>query len=211
MSDRRERAAARLFAELRPAVGDRRVLEAIAATPRELFVPPDLVRRAYDNEPLPIGGGQTISQPLVVARMIDLLELGPADVVLDVGTGSGWHAAVMSRLAGRVYGIERDATLAQLARSNLDRAGIGNVAVVVGDGFEGCPDKAPFDAINVAAAAPPEALAALEGQLADSGRLVAPAAGTDQRLVFTRRAGGRFVRRALEPVRFVPLVPGLAE
>ena len=211
MTDRRERAAARLLGELRPAVADPRVLDAIAATPRELFVPPDLRRRAYANEPQPIGGGQTISQPLVVARMVDLLELEPTDLVLDVGTGSGWHAAVISRLVRHVHGIERDVALAEQARRNFESAGIDHVDVVVGDGFGGLPEHAPFDAINVAAAAPPAALATLERQLADGGRLVAPMAGADQRLVLTRRAGDRFVRRGLEPVRFVPLVPGLAE
>ncbi len=211
MTDRRERAAARLLAELRPAIANPRVLDAIAATPRELFVPPDLRRRAYDNEPQPIGGGQTISQPLVVARMVDLLELEPTDLVLDVGTGSGWHAAVISRLARHVHGIERDAALAELARRNFEAAGIDHADVVVGDAFGGLPEHAPFDAINVAAAAPPAALATLERQLVDGGRLVAPIAGADQRLVLTRRAGDRFVRRGLEPVRFVPLVPGLAE
>ena len=194
---------------LRNAVADERVLAVIAATPRTAFVPPHLHGRAYENAPLPIGGGQTISQPLVVARMCELLDVRPGDRVLDVGTGSGWHAALLARLGGRVLSVERDATLSAAAGRALEAAGIENVELIVGDGFEGVPDRAPFARINVAAASPPEALAVLELQLADRGVLVAPLEDGRQRLVLTRRAGVRFERRSLEPVRFVPLVPGL--
>ena len=202
--------ARELAEELRSAVDDDLVLEAIAATPRADFVPHRLRGRAYENEPLAIGGGQTISQPLVVARMLSMLDIRPGDRVLDVGTGSGWHAALLARLGARVVSLERDATLSARAARNLRLAGVHRVTLHVGDGFEGFPAHAPYDAINVAAATPADALSVLEGQLADRGRLIAPLAGREQRLVLTRRAGDRFERTPLEPVRFVPLVPGLA-
>src|SRR3954447_11732983 len=202
--------AEQLARTLREAVHDDRVLEAIAATPRAPFVPRRLRARAYDNEPLPIGGGQTISQPLVVARMAELLDVRPGDRVLDGGTGSGWHAALLARLGGDVLSVERDAALSATAGRALRAAGVEGVELLVDDGFGGVPDRAPYDRINVAAATPPEALATLEGQLADGGRLVAPLVDDGQRLVVTRRAGERLERRSYEPVRFVPLVPGRA-
>jgi protein-L-isoaspartate(D-aspartate) O-methyltransferase len=150
--------------------------------------------------------GQTISQPTVVARMASLLELAPSDRVLDVGSGSGYHAAVLSRLAGHVYGVELEPELAARAARALAAAGIENVTIVQGDGAAGLPDEAPFDAINVAATARGEAPAALEAQLAEGGRLVAPVAlGAGERLVLVRRGPDGLERRALEPVRFVPL------
>jgi protein-L-isoaspartate(D-aspartate) O-methyltransferase len=201
-------ARAELIAHLRPYVGDQRVLAAIADVPRERFVDPIWAERAWDNAPLPIGEGQTISQPLVVARMCELLELTGTERVLDVGTGSGYHAAVLSRLAEHVWGIELLPGLAALARSNLAAAGIDNVTVVEGDGCAGYPQAAPYGAINVAAAAQGEVPAALEDQLAAGGRLVAPVEGDEQRLVFVRRDARGVQRTGLEPVRFVPLVPG---
>jgi len=204
------REAADLARLLRPAIGDERVLAAIASIPRERFVPADQRDRAYANVALPIGSGQTISQPLVVARMLEALKLTPTDRVLDVGTGSGYHAALLSLLAGHVYTIERHRALSALAEQVIDDLGIDNVTFAVGDGWEGLPDEAPFDAINVAAATDSEPFA-LERQLADSGRLVAPVGSKEQRLLLTRRSGDRLIRRQLEAVQFVPLVHGAAE
>lgn len=201
-----EDAARQLLATLlERGIDDEQVLTAIAETPRAPFVDPGLVGRAWDNEPLPIGRRQTISQPLMVARMLALLELRPTDRVLDVGTGSGWHAALLARLAGEVWSVERHSDLAEGAASAL--AGSG-VHVVRGDGAAGLPEHAPFDAINVAAAAKDGVPPALETQLAPGGRLVVPVgAGEDQWLVrVRRRADGAFDREQLEPVRFVPLV-----
>lgn len=201
-----EDAARQLLATLRGrGIDDERVLTAVAETPRAAFVDAGLEGRAWDNEPLPIGQGQTISQPLMVARMLALLELGPTDRVLDVGTGSGWHAALLARLAGEVWSVERHAELAARAAAVL--AGTG-VHVVHGDGAAGLPEHAPFDAINVAAAAKAGVPGVLEEQLAEGGRLIAPVgAGEDQWLVrVRRRPGGTLEREQLEPVRFVPLV-----
>ncbi len=194
-----------LIEKIKPYIEDEAVLAAVAAVPRQMFVPPDLTRFAWENTALPIGAGQTISQPVVVARMCELLELQGDERVLDVGTGSGYHAAVLAQLAREVWSIERRAKLAEQARRNLASVGIENVHVSVGDGSRGLPEQAPFDAINVAAASddvPPS----LEQQLSDGGRLVAPIDGGEQRLLLERRAGGALERSYLEPVRFVPLV-----
>jgi protein-L-isoaspartate(D-aspartate) O-methyltransferase len=196
-----------LLQSLRARIGDERVVDAIAAVPRELFVAPELAAAAYVDAPLRIGGGQTISQPTVVARMCELLALSPADRVLDVGSGSGYHAAVLSRLCAHVHGVERDPALARCAARSLAAAGIENVTITTGDGALGLPAQAPFDAINVAAAARDEVPPALEQQLADGGRLVAPLAeGRDEHLVLVRRGPDGFERRLLERVRFVPLL-----
>jgi len=194
-----EQLAARLAAH----VGDARVLAAVRDVPRDRFVPPELRDEAWENVPLPIGEGQTISQPLVVARMCELLALSGDERVLDVGTGSGYHAALLARLVRHVWSIEVHASLSARARENLAAAGVDNVTLVVGDGAAGLEEVAPFDAINVAAACrdvPP----ALQRQLADGGRLVAPVGGLEQRLVLLRRHGDRVERRQLERVRFVP-------
>jgi protein-L-isoaspartate(D-aspartate) O-methyltransferase len=196
----------RLLQTLRPYVKDERVLAALRAVPRDRFVPAELAGEAWDNVPLPIGAGQTISQPLVVARMCELLELKPTDRVLDVGTGSGYHAALLAFLAARVWSIERHAELSLQAAANLRAADVENVTLVVGDGALGLPDAAPFDAINVAAAAGAAVPPALEAQLAPGGRLVAPVEDGDQRLCFVRRGEAELERRVLERVRFVPLV-----
>jgi protein-L-isoaspartate(D-aspartate) O-methyltransferase len=198
--------AAELIAQLRPYVADERVLDAIASVRRDLFVPPSLRDRAYENSALSIGCGQTISQPLVVARMTEMLDPQPTDRVLDVGTGSGYHAAVLAGLTEHVWSIERHARLSRRAALSLREAGIDNVTLIVGDGTRGLPEEAPFDKINVAAAGSAEALSELEAQLALCGRLVAPVSGEQQRLVVTTRTERGFERRLFEEVRFVPLV-----
>jgi protein-L-isoaspartate(D-aspartate) O-methyltransferase len=193
---------------LRPAIGDERVLAAIASVPRERFVPESEHARAYANVALPIGAGQTISQPLVVARMLEVLALKPTDRVLDVGTGSGYHAALLSLLVSHVYTIERHPELTDAARQTLGELGIDNVSFSTGDGWEGWPEEAPFDAINVAAAMGDEPPSSLEEQLADPGRMVAPVGTKEQHLVLTERAGEEVKRLRLEAVQFVPLVRG---
>ncbi len=195
-----------LLRSLATRVRDERVLEAMASVPRELFVMPTMAAAAYEDAPLRIGHGQTISQPAIVARMVELLELRATDRVLDVGTGSGYHAAVLSRLCDHVWGVELEQQLALRASRALAQAGIDNVTVVAGDGSLGLPEQAPFDAINVAATAHGEVPHALEQQLALGGRLIAPVAddGAEQ-LVLVRRHDAGFERSRLESVRFVPL------
>jgi protein-L-isoaspartate(D-aspartate) O-methyltransferase len=185
---------------------DRRVLEAMERVPRELFVPEELRPRAYEDAALPIGEGQTISQPYMVARIAEALALAGDERVLDVGTGSGYQAAVLAELASEVDTIERIPELAEQARTNLAAAGYDRVNVHVGDGALGLPERAPFDAIAVAAAAarvPP----ALYEQLQPRGRLVIPVGGRHgQRLeLVIKSPEGPAVVRSV-PCRFVPLV-----
>jgi protein-L-isoaspartate(D-aspartate) O-methyltransferase len=203
-------AAETLAQRLRGAISDERVLAAIAQLPRERFVADEQRDRAYENVALPIACGQTISQPLVVARMLETLSPRAGDRVLDVGTGSGYHAALLASLCAHVWTIERHSELSELAEIAISSLGIENVTFVVGDGSEGLPDEAPFDAINVAAAVADSVPSALEQQLAPQGRLVAPVGESDQHLMLTRRTPGGFERRQLEAVRFVPLVRGKA-
>ena len=205
------RPADRLVAELREHIADERVLDAVRRVPRDAFVPPELRSEAWDNVPLPIGAGQTISQPLVVARMCELLELRGDEQVLDVGTGSGYHAALLAQLAAHVHSVELHAELSARAARALSWAGIANVTLVVGDGSRGLAGHAPFDAINVAAAAGGRVPYALQEQLADGGRLVIPVEDGDQRLVLLHRTGDRCVASELERVRFVPLVTSSGE
>jgi protein-L-isoaspartate(D-aspartate) O-methyltransferase len=196
----------RLLAQLRPHVADARVLDALRAVPREHYVAPECRAEAWDNVALPIACGQTISQPLVVARMCELLELRGSETVLDVGTGSGYHAAVLAQLARHVYSVEIHRPLAEAAAAAFAADGVDNVTVVVADGSRGLPGHAPYDAVNVAAAAASEIPHALLEQLAADGRLVAPVGDGDQRLVRVRRTPAGFERESLEGVRFVPLV-----
>ena len=200
--------ASELALRLSPAIADERVLAAIATIPRERFVPGSERARSYDNVALPIACGQTISQPLVVARMLELLELEPTDRVLDVGTGSGYHAALLALLADQVFTIERHAELSAIAHETLRGLGLDNVTLFVGDGWEGLPGHAPFSAINVAAATGAQLPVALEQQLEAGGRLVAPVGEASQRLTLVRRTPTGFDRATLEGVRFVPLVHG---
>jgi protein-L-isoaspartate(D-aspartate) O-methyltransferase len=193
----------------RRGIGDERVLRAMEEIPRELFVPPELRGQAYRDGALRIGEGQTISQPWIVAAMTSLLELRGDERVLEVGTGSGYAAAVLSRCCREVVTIERHPPLAERARALLEQLGYANVEVRVGDGSHGAPDRAPFDGISVTATAsgapPPELLA----QLAPDGVLVCPVRrGDDERLMRFRADGGS---QAMVPVRFVPLVEGVAD
>jgi protein-L-isoaspartate(D-aspartate) O-methyltransferase len=191
---------------LRPAVQDERVLAAIASIPREQFVPESVRDRAYENVALPIGCGQTISQPLVVARMLQALAPRPEERVLDIGTGSGYHAALLAMLAAHVWTVERHQELSTEAERAIRDLGIDNVTFAVGDGAQGLPAEAPFDAINLAAATSASVVRALEDQLAVGGRLVAPLGRRRQHLILSRRTEQGIARDRLEAVRFVPLV-----
>jgi protein-L-isoaspartate(D-aspartate) O-methyltransferase len=185
---------------------DERVLEAMARVPRELFLPADVRPRAYEDAALPIGEGQTMSQPYMVARICEALALTGREHVLDVGTGSGYQAAVIGEIAAEVDTIERVPVLAERARAALHEAGYGRVRVHVGDGTRGLPERAPFDAIAVAAAAP-DVPPLLYEQLKPRGRLVVPVGRRRvQRLqVVVRSPEGPAVVRSV-PCRFVPLV-----
>jgi protein-L-isoaspartate(D-aspartate) O-methyltransferase len=194
---------ARLLAR---SVRDERVLDAVAAVPRHRFVPPAERMRAYENTALPIDCEQTISQPVVVARMLELLELTPSDRVLDVGTGSGYHAALLGLLADEVWTVERHAPLSEQAGATLSELGYTNVVCIVGDGRQGLPEQAPFDAINVAAATGEDVPRALVEQLGRGGRLVAPVGGEHQYLTRIRRTPHGMTKERFDPVRFVPLV-----
>jgi protein-L-isoaspartate(D-aspartate) O-methyltransferase len=188
-------------------VRDPRVLEAMRVVPRHLFVSEEQQGAAYEDGPLPIGRGQTISQPYIVAVMTELLAPEPEDVVLDVGTGSGYQAAVLARLVKRVVSVEIVPELAQSARERLAALGYANVEVITGDGWAGLPQQAPFDGILVAAA-PPEVPPALLDQLAIGARLVIPVGEGEQDLrVYERKPDG-FSERSVFDVRFVPLVHG---
>ena len=196
----------------RRGISDQGVLRAMEEVPRENFVSPGFVESAYADQALPIECGQTISQPFVVAYMTEKLEVGPDNHVLEIGTGSGYQAAVLSRLAREVVSIERYRTLSDAAREKLKALGYGNVTIRVGDGMAGAPDLAPFDRIMVTAAAEdiPQALLA---QLAEDGKMVLPVGPRHdaQYLVkLTKRPGGGLTLEELIAVRFVPLLSGHA-
>jgi len=189
---------------------DRRVMEAMGRVPRHEFVPEDERASAYENRPLPIGYGQTISQPYIVALMTDLLEVKPGAVALEIGTGSGYQAAILSQLAAAVYTIEIIPELGRSAAERLRRLGYANVTVRAGDGYHGWPDRGPFDAIVVTAAAdhvPPP----LVRQLKPGGKMVIPIGGpffTQYLTLVEKDARGKIRTRQLLPVRFVPLTGG---
>ncbi|MCH8614807.1 protein-L-isoaspartate(D-aspartate) O-methyltransferase [Sphingomonas sp. SM33] len=205
-ADLRERMIRRQI-ELR-GIADPRILEAFRAVPREAFVSASYAEAAYEDRPLPIEAGQTISQPYIVALMIEAAEIGRGDRVLEVGAGSGYAAAVMSRMADTVIGIERQHNLVQVARERLDRLDFSNVIIIEGDGTRGCPEEAPFDAI-LAAASGSHVPKPLVDQLAPGGRLVMPIGNPNwvQHLVkVTKAEDGRLQQSDLGEVRFVPLI-----
>jgi protein-L-isoaspartate(D-aspartate) O-methyltransferase len=201
----------RLLMELRRGgIGDARVLGALERIPRELFVPATFADQAYENVALPIGNGQTVSQPLVVAHMTEALEVGPRHKVLEIGTGSGYQTAVLAKLCRRVYSIERHRELLREAEQRLAKLRIHNVTLRFGDGTKGWPEQAPFDRIIVTAAAP-ELPAVLADSLTIGGILIAPV-GEDRReqqLLRIRRSETGLTTEELGAVRFVPLVAGL--
>jgi protein-L-isoaspartate(D-aspartate) O-methyltransferase len=187
-------------------VRDDRVLSAMRSVPRHLFVPPTYRDAAYNDCPLPIGRGQTISQPYIVAVMTELLQILPGDRVLEIGGGSGYQAAILGTLARDVISIERIPDVAEMAKENLSGAGITNVTIVIGDGTLGYPAKAPYDAILITAAAP-DVPPPLIGQLAEGGRLVAPVGSRDlQELVRCTKKEGTVTREYFGGVVFVPLL-----
>lgn len=189
-------------------IRDTLVLRAMGRVPRHRFVPAALEAGAYRDRPLPIGQGQTISQPYIVALMTQLAQVRPGERVLEVGTGSGYQAAVLAEIGARVYTVEIVEELARTARRRLEALGYGGVEVRHGDGYRGWPDRAPFDAVLVTAA-PEQMPAALLEQLAPGGRLVAPVGPTGgiQRLTVVEKSpDGETTTRRLAPVRFVPMV-----
>jgi protein-L-isoaspartate(D-aspartate) O-methyltransferase len=190
-------------------VRDQRVLEALRRVPREAFVPPGSERGAYVDAPVPIPHGQTTSQPSLIAAMIETLELTGDERVLEIGTGYGFQTALLAELAAEVHSIERFGELADAARANLEEAGYDNVHVVVGDGNQGLPEHAPFDAM-VLSAATPQVPEALIDQLAEGGRLCAPigGGGAEEVLVYRRTSEGLERDRRLTHARFVPLRRG---
>lgn len=194
----------------RRGVLDDAVLAAMSAVPRHLFVPAESRSRAYDDVPLPIGEGQTISQPYIVAFMSEAIRARGSDRVLEIGTGSGYQTAILARLVARVYTIDCRPDLAEAARRRLGALGITNVAYRIGDGARGWPEEAPFDAILVTAAAT-ELPRPLVEQVGAHGRLVLPVGREEQDLIRVTRAGDEPVREVLLAVRFVPLTGGARE
>jgi protein-L-isoaspartate(D-aspartate) O-methyltransferase len=188
-------------------ITDPRVLAAMGKVPRHRFVPDDLAPQAYNDHPLPIGSGQTISQPYIVALMTQWAEVKPGDKVLEVGTGSGYQAAVLAELTDQVWSIELKPELAEAAEKRLQALGYGRIHLRCGDGYQGWPEEAPFDAILVTATAP-EVPPALQKQLKEGGRLVIPVGYPEsiQQLLLLRKVNGELRKEKSLPVRFVPLV-----
>jgi protein-L-isoaspartate(D-aspartate) O-methyltransferase len=187
-------------------IRDLSVLRAIEMTPRHAFVPTGLRHRAYEDAPLPIGNGQTISQPWVHARYLELLELTGKERVLEIGTGSGYQTVLLAHLVAQVFSIERIPALFQQAREAIQKAGVRNVSLLLGDGTVGWREYSPYDAILVGAGAPslPQPLI---DQLAEGGRLLVPVGDRDeQKLIVAQRRGGKIETREVAPVRFVPLL-----
>ncbi len=187
-------------------ITDKKTLEAIESVPRHLFVPDEYRDRAYDDGPLPIGYGQTISQPYIVAYMTELLNVGPDDIVLEIGTGSGYQAAVLSRIVKKVYTVEIIEELGLAAKERLKALNYDNVEVKIGDGYYGWEEHAPYDGIIVTAAAefiPPP----LIEQLKDNGNMIIPVGSpfNIQNLMLVKKSGGKITTKSLIPVRFVPL------
>lgn len=189
-------------------IRDQRLLDAMASIPRHEFVEARYRGHAYADYPLPIGAGQTISQPYIVALMLELLQLEPGSRVLEIGTGSGYQTALLAKLAGHVYSMERHAELAEQAAQTLSRLGLTNVSVVTGDGSRGLAEHAPYDAIVVAAAAA-EIPPALFEQLREGGRMIIPVGHPEaQELQFVRKLSGKALTTVMEGCRFVPLISG---
>jgi protein-L-isoaspartate(D-aspartate) O-methyltransferase len=187
-------------------ITDMAVLRAFELTPRHAFVPTGIRHRAYDDSALPIGNGQTISQPTIHARYLQLLKLGGRERVLEIGTGSGYQTVLLSHLVDQVFSVERVAALMDGARQVVQRLEARNISLLVGDGTVGWREYAPYDAILVSAASPDVPLPLLE-QLAEGGRLLVPVGGRDeQRLVLLTRRGDAYDREELDAVRFVPLL-----
>jgi protein-L-isoaspartate(D-aspartate) O-methyltransferase len=188
-------------------ISDQRVLEAIGRVPRHQFVDEALIQHAYANTALPIGAQQTISQPYIVARMTELLQLTPHAKVLEIGTGSGYQTAVLSLLAAQIYTIERIQSLYWQAKRRFKQLALHAITTRHGDGSQGWPSQAPFNAIIVTAA-PPSLPELLTNQLTANGRLVVPVGQQQQTLLCLKRQGNECQIEAVEPVRFVPLIPG---
>lgn len=205
-SERREMVETQLVAR---GISSPRILAAMGKVPRHDFVPAAMRREAYSDGPLPIGHGQTISQPYIVALMTELLDLRPESRVLEIGTGSGYQAAVLGELASDVYTIEIVPPLARQALETLARLGYRNVHGKVGDGYLGWPEAAPFDAIIVTCA-PDDVPPILVGQLREGGRLVVPVgpSGHTQELFLLEKIGGKIQQKSITPVRFVPMIHG---
>jgi len=188
-------------------IQDQKVLDAIYQLPRESFLSQAMYHQAYDNNALPIGQGQTISQPYIVAKMTELLELQQGSRVLEIGTGSGYQTAVLAQLVDHVYSVERIKSLQWDAKRRLKQLDFYNISTKHGDGWQGWSSKAPFDAIIVTAAAESIPQALLQ-QLKDGGRLLIPVGDDEQQLLKIVRHGDEFLSSVIEMVRFVPLVPG---
>ncbi|MCG9631475.1 protein-L-isoaspartate(D-aspartate) O-methyltransferase [Vibrio sp. Isolate30] len=188
-------------------IRDQKVLDAIFRLPRERFLSQAMYHQAYDNNALPIGQGQTISQPYIVAKMTELLELQQSSRVLEIGTGSGYQTAVLAQLVDHVYSVERIKSLQWDAKRRLKQLDFYNISTKHGDGWQGWSAKGPFDAIIVTAAAESIPQALLE-QLSDGGRLLIPVGDNEQQLLKITRQGDEYLSETIEMVRFVPLVPG---